>query len=402
MNTTTFSTKRAVLSLLVAAAVAPTVSAEGWYEALSASKASADFNLRYEGVSQDNVEDASALTLRTLLSYESGSYKGFSFKADLEDVRIVMGQGDYTVGPTGYNSGKYAVIADPETTELNQGYVQYQGDGVTVKAGRQIIALDGHRFVGHVGWRQDWQTFDAISVNYEANEKLTAFYAYLTQRNRIFAEAADLDSSDHLLNVSYKTGAGKLTAYAYLLEVDNDTENSLDTYGVSYSGAYQADSVKWLYSAEFAQQSSETATTDFSASYLLLEGGATVSGITAKLGYELLGSDDGAYGFSTPLATLHKFNGWSDQWLATPNQGLQDIYASVASNFAGGNWLFVYHNFDADEASATVDDLGSEINVQYTTKVAEKFTLGVKYANYSAGDIKADADKLWVWVGTKF
>ena len=108
------------------------------------------------------------------------------------------------------------------------------------------------------------------------------------------------------------------------------------------------------------------------------------------------------YGFATPLATLHKFNGWSDQWLGTPAQGLQDVYVSAATKFAGGKWLFVYHDFSADEASSTVDDLGSEINIQYTTKIAEKFSFGAKYANYSAGDIKVDTDKLWVWIATKF
>jgi len=404
MKTQVSMFKRAALVTAISAVLLPaTQAATEWHDAVSDSKASANFNLRYEGVDQDNaVEDASALTLRTLLSFESGSYKGFSFKADLEDVTVVMGQGDYTVGPTGYNVGEYSVIADPETTELNQGYLQYQGDGLTVKAGRQIITLDGHRFVGHVGWRQDWQTFDAVSVNYKVSEKVNAFYAYVTKRNRIFAEAADLDSKDHLLNLSYQSELGKLTAYAYLLEIDNDMDNSLDTYGVSYGGAYKTDSVKWLYSAEFAQQSSETATTDFSASYLLLEAGADISGVTAKLGYEVLGSDDGMYGFSTPLATLHKFNGWSDQWLGTPVQGLQDLYVSAATKFVGGNWLFVYHDFSADEASSTVDDLGNEINIQYTTKIAEKFSFGAKYANYSAGDIKVDTDKVWVWIATKF
>jgi hypothetical protein len=34
----------------------------------------------------------------------------------MEDNRIVLGQGNYTVGPTGYNSGIYSVIADPEFT----------------------------------------------------------------------------------------------------------------------------------------------------------------------------------------------------------------------------------------------------------------------------------------------
>ncbi|MAD08919.1 MAG: hypothetical protein CL592_00245, partial [Alteromonas sp.] len=82
--------------------------------------------------------------------------------------------------------------------------------------------------------------------------------------------------------------------------------------------------------------------------------------------------------------------------------GFVSRFARRGSEIAGGKWLFVYHDFSADEASSTVDDLGSEINIQYTTKIAEKFSFGAKYANYSAGDIKVDTDKLWVWIATKF
>ena len=32
----------------------------------------------------------------------------------------------------------------------------------------------------------------------------------------------------------------------------------------------------------------------------------------------------------------------------------------------------------------------------------EHFNFGIKYGHYTAEDIKVDADKLWVWVGTKF
>jgi len=394
---------RGILSIGIAMALAPIAQGADWYEALSDIKASADFYLRYEGASQDNaLSDANALTLRTFAGIESGEYNGFSFKVEMEDSRIVLGQGDYTVGPTGYNVGEYSVIADPETTELDQAYIQYRSDNIKVKAGRQVIALDTHRFIGSVAWRQDRQTFDGISVNYKVSDNINAFYAYVNQRNRIFAEAADFDSKDHFLNVSYSNNIGKLTAYAYLLERDNDTDNALDTYGIRYAGSYSTDSAKWLYTAEVAKQSSENATNDFDASYLLLEAGAVVSGVTAKLGYEVLGSDDGNYGFATPLATLHKFNGWSDQFLGTPAQGLKDMSATISAKFAGGKWTAIYHQFDADEASLAIDDLGSEINLLYTTKVAERFNLGVKYANYSADDFKVDTDRVWVWVSTKF
>lgn len=377
--------------------------AEGLTEALSSGKASVDFNLRYESVEQDNaLKDASALTLRTLLAYETGSFKGFSAKIEMEDTRIVFGQGDFTVGPTGYNLGEYSVIADPEHTELDQGFIQYKNHGITVKLGRQVIAMDGHRFVGHVGWRQDRQTFDAFSVDYKANKDFAVKYAYVTQRNRIFAEAADLDAKDHLINLSYQTSVGKLVGYSYLLEVDNNTNNALDTYGVSFTGSTRAGDNQVLYAAEYAIQTSESATADYDADYLKLEGGAVISGITAKVGVEVLGSDHGAYGFATPLATLHKFNGWSDQFLGTPSQGLVDSYVSVGAKLVGGSVAVVYHSFEADEADALVDDLGSELNVSYVKKFTENYIVGVKYAAYSAGDIKVDADKLWVWIGANF
>ena len=56
---------------------------------------------------------------------------------------------------------------EPETAEIDQAYIQYKTDDVTVKAGRQVIALDGQRFIGHVGFRQDRQTFDGVRVMFE-------------------------------------------------------------------------------------------------------------------------------------------------------------------------------------------------------------------------------------------
>ena len=376
--------------------------ADSIHEALADGKAMVDFRLRYEGVEQDNAaRDADAMTFRTRVGYKSGSYEGFSFVVELEDNRIALGQGDYTVGPAGYNPGIYSVIADPEFTELDQGFIQYKKDDITVKVGRQVITLDGHRFIGHVGWRQDRQTFDAATVTFKPSIELSMHYSYINQRNRIFGEFADLDSKDHLMNVSYKTEMGKLTGYAYLLEVDNGVTNGLDTYGASFQGSVKLEDSAISYHAEYATQTSETSTTDFSASYLFLQLGTTISGITAKVGYESLGSDEGDFGFSTPLATLHKFNGWSDQFLGTPSQGLIDTSFSVAGKALGGKWLAVYHSFNADDASSTVDDLGSEINLQYTTSFAKKYAFGIKYAAYSGESGRVDADKVWVWLSTK-
>lgn len=396
------------LALCVALALGGTVSsqavlADDITTALTSGKANADFNLRYEDVGQDNaLKDASALTLRTRLSYTTGKVSGWSAMVEMEDTRIVLGQGEYSVPQTGYQTGVYSVIADPEHTELDQAYVQYSSDTFSAKIGRQVIAWDGQRFIGHVGWRQDRQTFDGLSAKYNPSKDLTLNYAYITQRNRIFAEALDQDSKDHLFNAAYKTAVGTLTGYAYLLELDNSTDNALDTYGVSFVGSTMAGDTKVLYSAEYATQSSESAASDFDADYMLLEAGAVFSGITAKIGYEVLGSDDGVYGFSTPLATLHKFNGWADTFLNTPAEGLVDTYIALSGKVADGGLTLMYHSFEADEASATVDDLGSEIDLSYGRSFGANYSAGIKYAAYSGDSGRVDTDKLWIWGSAKF
>jgi hypothetical protein len=393
MQTVHKLSKITALILLASASASATANSE------TKAKASIDLNLRYEAVEQDNAKkDASALTLRTRLNYTSASYNGFSAAVEVEDSRQ-LGVDDYndTVG----NNTEYSVIADPETTEVDQAFVQYKKDGITAKVGRQVLTLDNHRYVGHVGWRQDRQTFDAATVTYAALDNVKMSYSYINKRNRIFSNEKDFDSKDHLLNIAYKTSYGKLTAYSYLLEVDEGTANSLDTFGVSFNGKKD----KFSYSAEFATQDSESGGTDYSASYMAIQGGYSFDAVTVKLGAEVLGSDDSMFGFSTPLATLHKFNGWADQFLGTPKEGLVDLYASVSGKAFGGGWTVTIHDYSADESTDTVDDLGSEINAVYAKKFANNYKAGLKYAAYSAGDStagKVDTDKVWLWVSAKF
>src|SRR5690606_17124389 len=113
----------------------------------------------------------------------------------------------------------YATIADPETTEVNQSYVQYKQNAFTARLGRQDIRLDNQRFVGAVPWRQDFQTFDALNLEYKT-EKFGVNYTYVDQRNRIFAEAGDVRSKDSIVHANVATPIGMLTGFAYLLEDD--------------------------------------------------------------------------------------------------------------------------------------------------------------------------------------
>lgn len=401
MNLTTFRTT--LVLGLVLTANSPTLLSQS----LGGGTVSGVFNLRFENVDQDNaLDDADALTLSSRISYTTRTVNGFSAMLEVKDVRTVAGVDSYSVGPTGFKPGRYSVIADPETTEVDQAYLQYGNDLFTVKMGRQVIIYDNHRFVGHVGWRQDRQTFDGVTLTAAPIEGLNLSYNYIDERERIFAEDADIDSEDHLFHAAYNTPIGTLTGYAYLLELQDGPDNSLDTYGLRLTGSREINGLDVSYLLEYADQESDTSGgLDFDADYYHVEAGVTLNGVNLRIGYEELGSDDGDYGFATPLATLHAQNGWGDMFLGTPAQGLVDTYLNLSGRAFSGNWSVIYHDFETDDDSPLVDDLGEELDVQFVYPLSENYTLGIKYARYTEGDRaagKPDTDKFWVWLTARF
>lgn len=376
-------------------------------EALSQSQGYADLRLRYESVEQDNaLKDAEAITLRSRLGLKTGEFSGFSITAELEDSSPIT---DNYNDANGSGAG-YSAIADPESTEWDQFFLAYKGKGFSAKLGRQVIAYDNQRFIGHVGWRQDRQTFDALSVEAKLSDKTQLKAAYIDKRERIFAGDKDIEAKDLLLNLSQVTAVGKLVAYAYRLQDREVTQLEHNTYGLSLNGKRALDSERWGegtvldYSLEYAQQLVRSAGVKNEADYYQLAVGLKQGGMHYGIRHEQLGSDDGSYGFSTPLATGHKFNGWSDQFLATPAQGLVDTSASFATPLLGGKLKLAYHDFSAADAAPGIDDLGEELELLYTRKLTQQLSAGVKFAQYSAGDAaagKVDTDKLWFWFSLK-
>ena len=144
-------------------------------------------------------------------------------------------------------------------------------------------------------------------------------------------------------------------------------------------------------------------------SYYNLGAGAKFGPIKLSLGYEVLGSDSDGGEFTTPLATLHKFNGWADVFIfGAGGNGLVDLSATLDVDIAGGKFKLAVHDFQSDDTFANgSDDLGSEVDIQYTRNFGKHVYTGIKYANYSAGDaftnaIIEDTERFWAWVGFKF
>lgn len=368
-------------------------------DAVTQGKLSLNVRAREETVRQTNLQDAHALTLRTRLGFTTAKFAGWQFLAEGENITAINGD-SYSQSGLNPVASRRAVVADPETTELNQLWLAYSYGKTTGTLGRQKLILDNARFVGDVGWRQNQQTFDALVVTDKSLAQTTVTYAYVDQVNRVFSRRhaqGRWDSDSHLLNVSYAASpAATVTGYAYLLDFANSAANSCATYGASLGGAQKIDDTfKVTYRAELATQSDYgPSTLNYSTLYVAGEAGLAGKTGSLALGYELLGSD-GNVGFKTPLATLHAFNGWADLFLATPAAGLRDTYLKVTTTLPQSiAFTAFFHWFEYAKTNA---DLGSEFDVMLSRKLGKNVTATAKFADFRR-DLAAfpNVAKLWL------
>ena len=365
-------------------------SSETFTEALKDGSILLDTRFRYEQADQDGREESDAFTARVRLGYQTGTIFGLKALAEFEGTHALNGEDKYNPYP---QAGK-TVIADPENAELNRLQLAWSGGDTKVTAGRQRIVLDNSRFIGNVGWRQNEQTYDGITLTNQSIEDITFYYAWIDQVNRIFGQNAPagamkrFHSNSHLVNVAYDALViGKISAYNYYLDLENGAANSSNTTGISLTGntTLGADGAYSVaYYGEFAKQS-DTADNpaDYDASYYHINAMLSRKPLSLGLGYEVLGSDNGA-SFKTPLATGHKFNGFADVFLNTPANGLEDFYIVGKYAFPGNFVLTAfYHDFESDEGSI---DYGNEWDLVLGYKSKSNWSATAKYADYNPGD----------------
>ena len=360
-----------------------------------------DTRLRYESVEQDGVsETADAMTLRARLGFETGKVAGTSLLAEGEFVSPIIE--DYNSTTNG--NSDFPIVADPRSSEVNRlQLVNTSLPLTTVTLGRQRIVLDDHRFVGNVGWRQNEQTFDAIRIVNKSVEHLTVDLTYLDQVNRVYGHDSPQGryyGDSVLANASYEMAPGKLTAFAYRVAIDpiagvpGAVRDASETFGLRFAGVRPVNAVKLSYIASYATQQ-ETASNplSFDLDYYLGELNAAYGPYSVGAGIEVL-EGNGTKGFTTPLATLHKFQGWADKFLATPVNGIDDRYvtAGVTRNLL--SVVGSYHRYTAEHGSM---DYGSEVDLQAQAKW-QRVTGTLKYANYAADGLMTDTNKWWLQV----
>jgi hypothetical protein len=369
-----------------------------------------DLRYRYEHYDTGNpaLKPGNVSEARLQLGYLTPEFKGFQ--------GYVEYAGNQDIGVNDYNStrnGKtqFEVIPDPQQHVLNQLWISYKGIPDTeVKIGRQRINFDNQRFVGSVGWRMMEQMFDAILVTNTSLPNTTIRVGYINKAQNINAMMKGMEFP--FANISYNfADIGTLTSYAYLMDF-NEPVGSLgglthldsnQTYGVRFDGTRKInDDFKAHYTAEYAyQRDYKQSPTPYSANYYHLIGGFSAFGVTAKAGFEQLDGKGVGKTFDTPLATLHIFNGWADQFLTTPANGLRDVYGSLSTEVEGVKLTGMYHEFTDDTGKM---DYGKEWDFLVTKEFLKHYTILAKYSYYDAAATsgKFDAQRFWLGAGVSF
>jgi len=363
--------------------------------------------LRHEAVADDAFAlDARATTLRVRAGLDWTVTPGITAFAEGEATAVANDR--YNAG-TGHHADRPAV-AGPESAELNQAWLRWRRGSTEAVVGRQRLAFDSQRWIGNVAWRQNEQTFDAVSLQWHPGASTTLRYAWLDRVHRVASDRAvdplarERRLDGDAINAAWAHGPHRLTGYVYLLDDRDVATASSRTSGVRYAYTAAAEARPLGATLEWARQSDHADNPQrFSHSYWLIEPTWATRYATVRAGWEHLGGD-GSHALQTPLATLHAFNGWADKFTVTPSKGLEDRYAAVAGSVGSARkngpleWAVAWHDYRADVGGLRY---GREWDASLGMALRPGWRGLAKMANYRTLSYARDTTKFWLqleWV----
>lgn len=362
-----------------------------------------DFRLRQEDSKQSGVQAGYATTLRTTVGFESAEFYQTLFKVELVDVSHFFGM-HYNPGVSDLFLPQYTLIADPPGAGITEIKATYTGfNNNTLSFGRQYIALDNQRFIGLNDFRQFPQSFDAFSWNCVVKD-LDFYYAYLIAVNTNYGNGRATEGyhslSSNLLNLDWSgTKLGRFVMYLYMNNDHTFNTNSNITVGGRWLNPEDLTlSDNYIYLFEIAWQKSQfNNPSSYDALYFHGVFGRTIEFLTGEIGFERLGGNANAANkvFITPLGSVDNFNGMAEVFTTTPNQGLQDAYATItASNYdvlAG----ITYHFFMLDKGRTKL--AGHELDIYADIKITSQLEFSIGYATYTPkNNVAPNTKRFWV------
>jgi len=384
-----------------------TASAGDLTEAFTEGTPAIEFRPRFEFVDQNGKASAEAFTMRTLLGFSTKPVDDISATFQIINVADIAGTHNSLVN----GLARFAAIPDPAATNVNQAFISYAGvPDLKVTVGRQIIALDDTRFVGNVDFRQNMQTFDAVTVTGSPlpDFKITASYIWGVKDivNRHLPEKTFLGeaywtpmkaAAFEVFTYAYGNDAGSVVAGAPGCGLTGPQACNSVTYGLRGHGEVPlTGDFKLEYKATYAHQSPYDGGSGLiDADYVQASGKLDWQAYNIGAEYMLMGSNGaGTYGFQTPLATRHAFNGWAEIFLTTPPTGLRTVDAFAGATLFDVTAQAKYYSFRSDYGDK---NYGDEWDFSLSYKFSGHLQAGVEYADYHADGFGAGTQAGWMF-----
>jgi hypothetical protein len=374
-------------------------------EAVFEPRFSTDWRLRYQSLERDGFdEDGIALTARLRTALEIDILPKTTFLAEAEGNLALVDN---------FNDGRQILptrpfIPDPEGLELNRLQITTEILPKTrLTLGRQKIALDDWRFIGSFPFRQNDQTIDALRVETRVFGAGVLDIGYFNKVHRPLGQKninGVFEGDSYFANYNIGTPLGRLSTFHYSLGLESGPLGSLrqdassETTGFRILGRRDEAFISYVWEGSYARQNERGGNpADYSADYILGEFTLKPGQFTFKTRAEILGSDQG-HSVQTPLASLHRFQGFSDQFLTTPPDGLRDYSVFLeydlgrigpfrrVKTFARHHWFESHVNKRA---------YGKEINLSLTGRL-EGFRMAIEYADYKAQTFSANSRALFL------
>lgn len=367
-----------------------TIAAEGdgWQPTL-------DLRYRLELVDDDRfAEDATASTLRARIGVISPEWSGWQVGLTAHANRHV---GSEDFNSTANGRSRFPVVADPDDENISEAWVGYsRSDAFSLRAGRQRLIEDNVRFLGNVGFRQLEQTFDAVAAAFEPGGDWRIDLRWIDKAHRIFGPSnpndllAEADLNTWMGTLAREVGESTLAFYAHRIAFD-DRAASHRNLGLRWTGPMPG-TAGFSYRLEFARQDGIRELDDVDGqNYVHARLAQKLDRWHWFAGHERLGGD-GDYAFQTPLATLHAHNGWTDQFLSTPADGLIDTYAAAGTKLGEWTALVKLHDFRSDRRSR---QYGREYGLMIKRPLVHGLSFEIKAAQFDGDDNRADVQKVW-------
>ena len=355
----------------------------------------AELRPRYNHIEEsDKPETTSGGTLRAVAGVRMGPWHGVLFT--LEAIHADhWGRKRFNDDPAQFATSPYPLLPDPRHTGLNRAHVDFTLlEGLHVRAGRQRVALDNHRWVSDNDFRQVPQLFDGVTAEYTglANTRLTA--GRYTHIRSTSGEREDARVT--VLNAAWNPFPDHaVAAYGYLHdqpETANFTgfaNNSYRVYGARAEGvAMRWGDIELPYVLEVARQGPHAGgDSRIDARYWRAGAGLATARWALRYDHEVRGSNDGLYGLQIPLTDFYAFNGWTLHWFTVARQGLRDGW--VTARTSAGPWTFYVelHRFRSDFGGL---DFGREADAGLTWAIRPNALLRLQHARYDPGSGRAD------------